>query len=194
MSRHLAVRISRGLESNRRYARVMGGVLRVSVAKVVLDEAEVVALVREVESAGVAKRVRVNAFQVSPFGCSAHGVADRLSSKRVSAFAEKEPRQLAISLPQVPLDCTKLVDGNWLLDGQAVLQSPDPETRLLEVYVSDLQSDGFAHTQAVTVDHQEQEVVADAMPPPLGGLQQPLDFRFVEEILLPFVEVSGRCA
>lgn len=48
------------LEPDASDARVVDGVLGVAVAEVVLDEPEVVALVREVEAAGVSKRVRVN--------------------------------------------------------------------------------------------------------------------------------------
>ena len=64
-------------------------------------------------------------------GCCTHDVADRLACKRLPAFAEKQPQQLAVARPQVPLDRAQLVTGNRLFDRQAVLQPS--ETRLLEV-------------------------------------------------------------
>ncbi len=81
-----------------------------------------------------------------------------------------------------------------MLDGQAVLQPLDPERRLSEVDVGDPHGDGFAHAQPVPVHHQEKQVVADAVPRLLRRFQEPFDFRLVEEILVPLVEVSGRSA
>ena len=81
-----------------------------------------------------------------------------------------------------------------MFDRQPVLQALNPETRLLEIQVSDLHGDCLAHAQPVSVHHQEEQVVAAAVAALLCRLQQPLDFRLVEEILVPLMEVSGRRA
>jgi len=48
---------------------VMDGVLGVAVAEIVLDQAQIVALVGQVVAAGVAERVRVDARQASALSC-----------------------------------------------------------------------------------------------------------------------------
>jgi hypothetical protein len=142
----------------------------------------------------VPKRVRVNPFQACSVGCCIHDVADRLASQRLPAFAQKQPRQLAVALPQVLLDRSQLVTWNRLFYRQAVFQTSNPQSSLLEVHIGDLHGDDLARAKAMTVRHQQEKVVADAMPPLLGTFQQPVDFRLVEEIFVPLVEVSGRGA
>ena len=54
------------------------------MAEVVLDQAQVVALVGEVVAAGVPERVRVDARQASAPGGEAHEVADGLPGERLA--------------------------------------------------------------------------------------------------------------
>lgn len=63
-------RFPESLESDPGDSRVVHSVLGVAVAEVILDEPEVVALVRQVEATGVPQRVRVNPFEASSLGGS----------------------------------------------------------------------------------------------------------------------------
>ncbi len=69
----------------------MHRVLGVAVAEVILDEPEVVALVRQVETAGVPQRVRVNPFEASSLGGHIHHVVDRLAGQWLREFTEDVP-------------------------------------------------------------------------------------------------------
>ena len=69
----------------------MDGVLGIAVAEVVLDQAQVVALVGEVVAAGVPERVRVDARQTGAPGGEADKVADGLPGKRLAAFRQEQP-------------------------------------------------------------------------------------------------------
>jgi len=67
-------------------AGIVDGVLGVAVAEVVLDEAQVVALVGEVVAAGVAKCVQVDASQAGALGCEAQEVAHGLPGERLATL------------------------------------------------------------------------------------------------------------
>jgi hypothetical protein len=56
----------------------MGGVPGVAVAEVVLDEAQVVTLVRQGEPTGMAKHVRVDSNESGPRGNGRDQIVDRL--------------------------------------------------------------------------------------------------------------------
>ena len=124
----------------------MDRVFRVAMPQVVLYESKVVALVGQVEATGVAEGVRVDRFQARSLSCGVHKIADRLASQRLPAFTEKQPREFALPLAQVPLDRAKLIAGNRMFDGQAVLQSSDPESRLLKVEIVASHGNELTHT------------------------------------------------
>ena len=92
---------------------------------------------------------------------------------------------------QIALDRAKFITRDRLFDGESVLEAPNPEAGLIEVDVVAAQADRLADAQAVAVHHQHQQVIADAVSPPLGGLEQVRHLGLVQEILAPLMGISG---
>src|SRR4051794_10877386 len=110
------------LEAPTRCAGVVDGVPGVAMAEVVLDEAEVVALVSQREAARLAQRVRMHPRQASTFGRRGDQVVDRLRGERLAAFGDEQPGQRVGAGGERTLDGAQLVAGNRLLDGQPALE------------------------------------------------------------------------
>jgi hypothetical protein len=58
-----------------------------------------------------------------------------------------------------------------LFDGQAVLETPNPQACLIEVNVVAAKPDRLADAQPMAAHHQYQQVIAGAVAPALGGLE-----------------------
>src|SRR5215510_14542936 len=84
----------------------------------------------------------------------------------------------------------QLVTTNRVLDGERALEPGDPQARAFDVELTAAHADGLADAQAVPVDHQEQGIVADAVPAFLGRLKQASDLRLAEEILRALVGIG----
>jgi hypothetical protein len=67
--------------------------------------------------------------------------------------------------------------GDRMLDAQAVLQALNPESGPLDIKLGAAHANGLTDAQPVPVDHKEERVIADAVAPFLGGLEQPIDLR-----------------
>ena len=104
----------------------MDGVPRVAVAEIVLDEAEVVALVGQHEPAGVPQRVGMDAGQAGAFSRRADEVVDCLAGQRLAALGDEQPGQRVGAGGEMALDRARLVAGNGLLDGQAPFEASNP--------------------------------------------------------------------
>ena len=92
MSRHLATTTVRALstpdslEAATDYACVMDGMSGVAVAKVILDQPEIVAPIRESEAAGVSQHVRIDRRQSGACRRGRDQVVDGLTGQRLAAF------------------------------------------------------------------------------------------------------------
>src|SRR4051794_6175401 len=106
-------------------------------------------------------------------------VIDGLSGERLATFRDEEPGEAVRTGGQMALDCAEFIAGDRLFDGQSVLETPNPEAGLIEVDVVAAQADRLAHTQPMAVHHRHQQVIADAVTPPLGGLEQVRDLGLV---------------
>jgi hypothetical protein len=69
-----------------------------------------------------------------------------------------------------------------LLDRQAALEPAHPQAGGGEVEVRPAQADGLAHAQPVTVHHEQEQMVARAVPALPGAAQQPVDLALAQEI------------
>jgi len=66
-----------------------------------------------------------------------------------------------------------------------------PQARFLEVECIEAQGRRLRHPKPVPVDHQQENVVADAVPPLLGRLKQALHLGVGQEVLAPNVGIDG---
>src|SRR3954447_25180258 len=121
------------LEPAAGHARVMDCGLGVAMAQVVLDEAQIVALVGQIEAARVAQHMRVDGPEPRPLGCRADQVIHRLARERLVALGDEQPGQPIRPRGEIALNGAQLGAGDWLLDRQAVLQPLHPQPRLIEV-------------------------------------------------------------
>ena len=85
---------------------------------------------------------------------------------------------------------TQLVARYRVLDGQRALESFHPDAGALNVQLISAHSNGFGDSQAVPVVHQQQHVIADAMPTFLGGLEQQLYLRTAQKVLGALVSIG----
>jgi uncharacterized protein DUF4158 len=109
----------------------------------------------------------------------------------LSAFGDEEPGESVRSGSQVTFDGAEFVTCDRLFDGQPLLETSDPEAGLIEVDVITAQAGRLADAQAVAVHHQYEQVIANAMPPSLGGLEQVGDFGFAQIILVSLMGIRG---
>src|SRR3954464_6531925 len=110
------------LEPAAGYAGVMDGVLGVAMAQVVLDEAQIVALVGQIEAARVAQHMRMDGAEPRPLGGRADQVVHRLARERLVPLGDEQPGQPIRPHREIALDGAQLGAGDRLLDRQAVLQ------------------------------------------------------------------------
>ena len=116
-------------------------------------------------------------------------VVHRLAGERVSAFGKEEPRRGVRARRQVSPDRTQLVSGDRLLDRQAVLQAPDPKAGAVEIDFVAAQVDRLAHPQAVAIHHQNEQVIACAVPPGFRRFKQRGDLGLGQVVLRPLVGI-----
>jgi hypothetical protein len=74
------------LEAATDYACVMDGMSGVAVAKVILDQPEIVAPIRECEATGVSQHVRMNRWQAGTLRRDRDQVIDALMGQYLAAF------------------------------------------------------------------------------------------------------------
>src|SRR5215210_2982630 len=175
------------LESAAGHACVMDRVLGVAMAQVVLDEAQIVALVGQIEAARVAQHMRMDRAEPRPLGCRADKVVHRLARKRLAAFGDEQPWEPIRPRAEIALDGAQLGAGDWLLDRQAILQPLHPQPRLIEIDLVAAKANRFADAQPVAIHHQDEQVVAHAVPPDPGGVQEGLDLAGRQKVSRPLV-------
>ncbi len=163
----------------------------VAMAKVILDQPEIIARIRECESTEVRQYVRMDWGQSGVRRPGRDQVIDGLACTRLAALGYEKPGKAVGARCQIALDRAKFVTRDRLFDGESVLEAPNPEAGLIEVDVVAAQADRLADAQAVAVHHQHQQVISDAVSPPLGGLEQARHLGLVQEILAPLMGISG---
>jgi hypothetical protein len=70
-----------------------------------------------------------------------------------------------------------------MLDGQPTLEPSHPEPRMIEIDLIAAQADRLADPQTMAVHHQDQQIIANALPALLGGIDQAGDLRLAQEVL-----------
>src|SRR5919199_6929389 len=119
----LATSRPKSLEPAASHACVMDRVLGVAMTQVVLDEAQIVALVGKVEAAGMAQHMRMDGAEPRPLGGRADQVVHRLARERLAALGDEQPWQPIRPRGEIALDGAQLRPGDRLLDRQAILQA-----------------------------------------------------------------------
>ena len=94
----------------------MNRVFGVAVPEVILDEPQVVTLIRQVKPAGMPQHVRMKRTESGAPGSDADEVVDRLPGHRLPAFRHKQPRQGVVTGVQVTLDRPQFVAGDGVFD------------------------------------------------------------------------------
>jgi hypothetical protein len=131
----------------------MDGMSGIAVAKIVFDQPEVVAPIREREATGVPQHVRMNRRQAGTLRRDRDQVIDGLTSERLAALGYEEPWEAVRTGCQIALDRAELIARDRLFDGQPVLETPDLEACLIEVDVIAAQADRLADAQAMIAAH-----------------------------------------
>ena len=169
----------------------MRGMPGIAVPEPVLDQPQVVLLVRKREAAGMAQHMRVDVAQARAVSGGGDQVVHRLPGHRLAALGDEEPGQVVVAAREPPADGAQLVTRHRVLDAEPVLEPRHPEAGLREVDVVAAQGDRLGDPQAVAVRHQHQEVVAHPVPAALGGGEQPVDLRRAEIVAAAFVGVRS---
>src|SRR5262249_14800949 len=126
---------------------VMDGVSRVAVAKVILDQPEIVTPIRQGETTGVPQHVRVDRRQAAAPRRGRDQVIDRLPAEWLAAFGDEEPGESVQTGGQISLDRAEFIARDRLFDCQPVLETPHPEAGLIEVEVVAAQAERLADAQ-----------------------------------------------
>src|SRR3954451_11888542 len=148
---------------------VVGRVPGLAVAEIVLDQAQIVATIGEIVATGVAQRVRVDVAETSTPGGDDE-IVHRLTGQGLASLGQEQPGQAIRAGGKMTPDGTELVPRDRLLDRKAALEPAYPQAGGGEVEVRPAQADGLAHAQPVTVHHEEEQMVARAMPALLGAV------------------------
>ena len=115
----------------------------------------------------------------------------RLASHLGATLGDEQPGQLVIARCEIAFDRPEFVAGHRLLDRKTVLQSPHPQPRRCEVDLVASDRDGLAHPQRMAVHHQDQQAIANAVPPNFGGVKQTAEFAYRQKVFVPLVQISG---
>ncbi len=104
----------------------------IAVTKVILDQPEIIASIRECEATGVSQHVRMNRRQAGTLRCSRGQVID-VTSERLAALRYEKPGKAVCTRCQIALNRAKFITRDRLFDGESVLEAPNPEASLIEV-------------------------------------------------------------
>lgn len=103
------------------------------MAKVVLDQAQVIASVGQGKATGMAKHVRMDAIKTRPLSRDRDDPMHGLARQRLMAFGDEQPRKLVPAQSEPSTKGAQCIAGDRLLDGQAVLEPRNPEPGLGKV-------------------------------------------------------------
>jgi hypothetical protein len=71
-----------------------------------------------------------------------------------------------------------------MFDGQAILEPPNPEPSVIEVNIIAAEADQLADAQAMTIHHEQKEMIPGSMPRRLWGVKQARDLGLIV-VLVP---------
>ena len=119
-----------------------------------------------------------------------HQVVDGALGQLRPALGDEQPGKPILPRRQVALDGAQLVAGDGMLNRQAILGAAHPHPRLLQVQIVSSEAHRFADPQAVAVHHQHEQVVANAVPALLRGVEEEIDLAFAQEVFVALVGVG----
>lgn len=96
------------------------------MAQVILDQAEIVALVREIKATGMAQHVRMHRRQLGALRGGGDQIVHRLAGERLAPFRHEQPGQGIAAQGEITFDGPQLIAGDRMFHGQAVLEAPYP--------------------------------------------------------------------
>lgn len=108
----------------------MGGMARIAVAKIILDQAQVIASVRQGEATGMAEHMRMDMAKACPRCSDGDDPVDGLSGQGLTALGDKQPGKEILPQGEPATKGTKFVAGNRLLDRQSILEPRNPKPGL----------------------------------------------------------------
>jgi hypothetical protein len=170
------------LEPSASCSRIAGRVARISVSHEVLEQPEIPSPIAQGIASTVAKHVRPHVPEARPFSRLANEIVDSLTGHGLATFGNEEPGELVLTSRQITLDGAELVAFDWLLGVERILRAPHPDTGLFEIQLIPAHGYGFRDPERMAVDHEEHEVVTDAVTALLGRLEQTLDLPFIQEV------------
>lgn len=141
----------------------------------------------------MAQHVRVDGRQLGPSCGRRDEIIHGLAGERLLALRHEEPGQRIRAGGKVAFDGAEFVAGDRMLDCQPVLEPADPQPGVVEVDLVAAQADRLADAQAMTKHRQNEKVIADAMTPGLGGIEQGGDFGIAQKILAALMGIRGGC-
>ena len=106
-----------------------------------------------------------------------------MATELIAALAGEQPRGIEFSVSQVGADHAHLVAGQRLVRRLSALHAVNPHPRGLEVDLVDAQAAGLDGPQGVLEDHGQEQVIAGAVAPILGGGEQRSDLALGEKVL-----------
>ena len=91
------------------------------MAKIILDQSQVVTAIGESKAAGMAQHMRVNLAQTGALCGGGYDIIDALPGQRLRPLRNKHPRQVILAQREPATDSAEFITSNRLLDGEAVL-------------------------------------------------------------------------
>ena len=164
------------------------------MADPVLNQSQVPAFVCECKAAEMAQHVGMDVVEARADPGLPDNVVHRLSREWLPAFGDEQPGERILPRREPSLDGPQLVPCDRLFDAEAVLQSKDPASRLVEVHIRHTNANRFGDTQPMPEHHQDQEVVPNPVAPLSSGRQKPIDVGLSKIITAADMCVCGRGA
>ena len=158
------------LEPIRRQFGVAHRVLNIAVAKVGLQSACVVSLVRQCEAAGVAQHVRVRLeLEAGRRASSLHKPRKACRGERRAALRREHEWRLGLLLALQPAKGAHFIAHDWMRARRSALGPTDRQRGPFEVDLVPTKVDQLRRSEAMAVGHQDHGRVAVAVPVILGG-------------------------
>jgi hypothetical protein len=93
--------------------------------------------------------------------------------------------RLSFRCGKVTADGSEFVAFNRVHPPVRALQSADPQRSSVEAHIVNAKVCSLTASQAVTVHHQEQQMIPDPLPSGLGRFKEGLDLGWIKEVLPP---------
>ncbi|CAM3435135.1 hypothetical protein PANO111632_18855 [Paracoccus nototheniae] len=137
--------------------------------EIILDQPQVVAAIGKGKPAEMAKHVGMDMAKTGTVSGSCENVVGGLSGKRLLPLRNEHPMQSVITLPEPASDYPQFVALNGMLDAEPPLQPLHPKAGLRQIDMIPPQGNCFRDPKPVPEHHQDQQMIASAMPTGLCG-------------------------